>query len=137
MRSEAAAKLPLILPQFSSRCTVFFVASLNSYEQTAILNVCCNTDPTVAWKVARKCENLCLNSLRDVLSIWHCKQCFSLRNEPICIKGHLGDFRNIKTIILYFGKQNLREFWSLFSRLLFNKNTSSLKFEFMLRVHFK
>ena len=95
----------LIRPQFSSRCTVFFVASLNSYEQTAILNVCCNTDPTVAWKVARKCENLCLNSLRDVLSIWHCKQCFSLRNEPICIKGHLGDLEISKQSYFILGSR--------------------------------
>ena len=32
VRSNTAAKLPLIRPYFSSRCAVFFVAILNSYE---------------------------------------------------------------------------------------------------------
>ena len=65
-----------------------FVAILHSYEQTAVLNVCCDTDPIVARKVARKCENLRLNSLRDVLS-WRHKQYFSLSNVLMCIIGHL------------------------------------------------
>ena len=65
-----------------------FVAILHSYEQTAVLNVCCDTDPIVARKVARKCENLCLNSLRDILS-WRHKQYFSLSNVLMCIIDHL------------------------------------------------
>ena len=39
--------------------------------------------------MARKCENLRLNSFRDVLSIWRRKQCVSLSNTLICIMGHL------------------------------------------------
>ena len=39
----------------------------------------CDTNPIVARKVARKCENLRLNSLRDVRSIWRRKQCLSSR----------------------------------------------------------
>ena len=42
-----------------------------------------------AWNVARKCENLCLNSFCDVLSIWCRKQCLSLSNAGTCIIGHL------------------------------------------------
>ena len=75
MRSNAAVKLPLIRFALNFRRAVLFsfVAILNSYEQTAVLNVCCDTDPIVAREVARKCENLSLNSLRDVLS-WRHKQ---------------------------------------------------------------
>ena len=45
-----------------------------------VVTICCDTDPVVARKVARKYENLRLNSLRDVLSIWRRKQCFNLSN---------------------------------------------------------
>ena len=62
---------------------------LNSYEQSAVLNVYCDTDPIVARKVVRKCKYHPMNSLRDVLSIWCHKHCFSLRNVLICIIGHL------------------------------------------------
>ena len=65
-----------------------FFAILNSYEQTAVLNVCCDTDPIIARQVGRKCENLRFNSLRDVLS-WRHKQYFSLSNVLMCIIGHL------------------------------------------------
>ena len=37
----------------------------------------CDNDPIVARKVARKCETLRLNSLRDVRSILRRKQCLS------------------------------------------------------------
>ena len=59
-------------PLFSSRCAVFFVAVLNSSSKPLFLmfvvTIFCDTDPVVARKVARKYENLRLNSLRDVLS---------------------------------------------------------------------
>ena len=90
VRSNAAAILPLIRPYFLSGCAVFFVATLNSYKQiTAVLYVCCDSDVIVARKVARKCENLHLVSLPDLVLIWHYKQCFSLSNVLICIIGHL------------------------------------------------
>ena len=90
VRSNAAAISPLIRPYFLSCCAVFSFATLNSYEQiTAVLYVCCDSDVIVARKVARKCKNLHLNSLPDLVLIWRHKQCFSLSNVLICIIGHL------------------------------------------------
>ena len=66
---------PQSRPYFSSRFAFFFVAILNSYEETAVLNVqCCDTDPIVAQNVATKFEKIRLNSLRDELSKWRRKK---------------------------------------------------------------
>ena len=107
-----------------SRWAFFFIAILNSYKKTAVLNICGDTDPIVARKVARKRVNLCLNSLCHVLLIRLRKQCFSLSNVLICVKGHLTAALSVIDLariiylrflwkafyILYLGKQNVSEF---------------------------
>ena len=74
MRSNAVAKPPLIFTALR-----WFLR-----RHLEFLRVNRDIDSIVARNVARKCENLRLNSFRDVLSIWRRQQCVSFNCGLIC-----------------------------------------------------